>query len=186
VDLGLKVKATPRLHGDDEVTLQLQFDISSLAGSSINGIPILSNKTIEQTIRLRENETSVLSGLIQSSDIRSISGWPWTSTAPGVGYLTGENTDNSQQTETFIIITPRALRLPPHNPSAIYAGRGEPSSPGGPPALPPGAPPQPGPTQAPAPGTQPAPTGPGQPAPPPGAQQPPPGAPPQPRLVAPL
>jgi len=128
VDLGLKVKATPRLHGDDEVTLQLQFNISSLAGSSINGIPILSNETIEQTIRLRENETSVISGLIQSSDIRSISGLPWTSTVPGAGYLTGENTDTSQKTETFIVITPRALRLPPHNPRALYAGRGDASS----------------------------------------------------------
>jgi Flp pilus assembly secretin CpaC len=174
VDLGLKLKATPRLHGDDEVTLQLQFEIRSLAGSSINGIPILTNRTIEQTIRVRENETSVLSGIIQSSDIRSISGWPWTSTAPGVGYLTGENTDTGQKTEMFIVITPRALRLPLHNPRAIYAGRGEPSTPAGPPALPPGAPPQPGPPQAPAPGTQPEPTRPGQPAPPPGAQHPPP------------
>ncbi len=60
VDLGLKIKATPRLHGDDEVTLHLEFDIKSLAGSSVNGIPVLSNRTIDQTIRLRENETSVL------------------------------------------------------------------------------------------------------------------------------
>jgi len=130
---------------------------------------------------LRENETSVLSGLIQSSDIRSISGLPWTSTAPGAGYLTGENTDTSQKTETFIIITPRALRLPPHNPRALYAGRGDASSPGGPAAPSPGVPPQPGPPQTPAPGTQPASTRPGQPAPLPGTQQPPPGAPSQPR-----
>jgi Flp pilus assembly secretin CpaC len=143
VDLGLKLKATPRLHGGDEVTLHLEFNISALAGSAVNGIPILSNRSIDQTLRLRENETSVLSGIIQSSEIRSISGLPWTSTAPGVGYLTGENTDNSQQTETFIIITPRALRLPPHNLRAIYAGRGEPSSPPAPSAPP--QPPQPAP-----------------------------------------
>jgi type II secretory pathway component GspD/PulD (secretin) len=180
VDLGLKLKATPRLHGDDEVTLQLQFNISSLAGMSINGIPVLSNRTIEQTIRLRENETSVLSGVMQSSAMRSISGLPWTSTVPGVGYLTGQNTVNTQQNETIIIITPRALRLPPRNPPAIYAGRGEPSSPGGPVALPPGGPTalppgeptQPGPPQSPAPATEPEPTGPGQPAPLPGAQRP--------------
>ena len=43
-DLGLKIKATPRLHDDNEVTLQLQFDIKSLTGTSINGIPILSNR----------------------------------------------------------------------------------------------------------------------------------------------
>jgi Flp pilus assembly secretin CpaC len=128
-DLGLKVKATPRLHGNDEVTLQLQFDIKNLAGSSINGIPILSNRQIEQTIRLRENETSVLSGILQTSALRSTTGLPWTSTAPGIGLLTGENTANIQQTELLILVTPRALRFPAHDAPAVYAGRGEPSTP---------------------------------------------------------
>jgi hypothetical protein len=144
-DLGLKVKATPRLHGDDEVTLQLQFDIKNLTGTSINGIPILSNRNIEQTIRLRENETSVLSGIIQTSQIRSSNGYPWISTVPGIGLLTGEDTSNIQQTEMLILVTPRALRLPPHDAPAVYAGHGEPSTP---PAGPPPGPP-PGPVGAP-------------------------------------
>jgi type II secretory pathway component GspD/PulD (secretin) len=137
-DLGLKVKATPRLHGNDEVTLQLQFDIKNLAGASINGIPILSNRQIEQTIRLRENETSVLTGLIQTSSIRTASGLPWLLTEPGIGLLTGEDTANIQQSELLILVTPRALRFPARNAPAIYAGRGEPSTPPSGPA--PGAP----------------------------------------------
>jgi general secretion pathway protein D len=139
-DLGLKVKATPRLHGDDEVTLQLQFDIKSLTGSSINGIPILSNRNIEQTIRLRENETSVLSGILQSNKMTSTSGLPWVSTVPGIGLLTGEETSNSQQSELLILVTPRALRMPPHQVPAIYAGRGEPSTPASAPQQPNGVP----------------------------------------------
>jgi Flp pilus assembly secretin CpaC len=166
-DLGLKLKATPRLHGQDEVTLQLEFDIRSLAGSSFNGIPVLSNRTIEQTIRLRENESSILSGIIQSSDIRSITGWPGASTAPVVGPLTGLNNDTNQQTETFIVITPRALRFPPHDVPALYAGHGEPATPPTP------LPPQAAPPQPPIPG--PANQIPGQPPLPPGAQQPPAG-----------
>jgi type II secretory pathway component GspD/PulD (secretin) len=137
-DLGLKVKATPRLHDGNEVTLQLQFDIKNLTGTSINGIPILSNRNIEQTIRLRENETSVLSGILQTSAIRSTSGLPWISSPPGIGLLTGEDTANIQQSELLILVTPRALRLPPHNGSAVYAGRGEPATPPSPP--PPGPP----------------------------------------------
>jgi general secretion pathway protein D len=176
-DLGLKLKATPRLHGDDEVTLQLEFNIRSLAGSSINGIPVLSNRTIEQTIRLRENETSVLSGVIHSSEMRSISGLPWTSAVPGIGDLTGEKISNNQKTETYIFITPRALRFPPHDLPALYAGHGEPATAptppppqGGPPVLPgAGQPPAPGQQQQPPPANQ----APGQP--PPGAQQPPTG-----------
>jgi Flp pilus assembly secretin CpaC len=141
-DLGLKVKATPRLHDNNEVTLQLQFDLKKLAGTSINGIPILSNRQIEQTIRLHENETSVLSGILQSSGIRSTSGWPWISTAPGVGLLTGEDTTNIQQSELLILVTPRALRFPPHSAPAVYAGRGEPATPaGGPVPGQPGVPP---------------------------------------------
>jgi Flp pilus assembly secretin CpaC len=177
-DLGVKVKATPRLHPNDEVTLQLQFDIKNLSGSSINGIPILSNRNIEQTIRLREDETSILSGLIQTNEIRSSSGLPWVSTEPGIGLLTGEDTSNIQQTELIILVTPRAMRQPPHEVPAVYAGRGEPSTPPagpapGPPEVPPAGvvgppnqnPQQPGgrgifiPGQQPgqAPGTQPAP-----------------------------
>ena len=127
-DLGLKIKATPRLHDNNEVTLQLQFDIKSLTGSSINGIPILSNRNIEQTIRLRENETSIVSGVLQSNRMAGTSGLPWTSLAPGVGLLTGEENINNQKTELLILVTPRALRLPPHDIPAVYAGRGEPAT----------------------------------------------------------
>lgn len=143
VDLGLKIKATPRLHSDDEVTLHLEFDIKSLSGSAVNGIPILSNRSIDQTVRLRENETSVLSGIMQTNEARTLSGLPWTSTVPSVGDLTGENTTDTQQTEILILVTPRALRLPPHDVPALYAGRGEPSTPASPPPQLPGQQPPP-------------------------------------------
>src|ERR1019366_8358904 len=112
---------------------------------------------IEQTIRLRENESSVLSGIIQSSDIRSISGLPWTSTTPIARDLIGQNADTGQKTETFIVITPRALRLPAHNVPALYAGPGEPATPPAGPQGPNPQPGQPGPPGAPPPGTQPPP-----------------------------
>ncbi len=147
VDLGLKVSATPHMHGDDEVSLQLAFEIRALSGTAVNGIPILSNNTIEHTVRLRENQTTVISGLLQSSDARTYGGLPFTSNIPLIGYLTGEHTLNKDDSELFIVITPRAMRLPVHGDSVIYAGRGEASSPGGPsappPPIPPPAPPQP-------------------------------------------
>ena len=147
IDLGLKIKATPRLHSDDEVTLHLEFDIKSLAGASVNGIPVLSNRSIDQTVRLHENETSILSGIVQANEAQIISGLPWTSTVPSVGDLTGNNSTNNQDTELLIVITPRAMRLPPHDMPALYAGHGEPSTPAGsvpgtplPPVIQPGQP----------------------------------------------
>jgi len=121
VDLGLKVHATPRVHPPDEVSLNMQFDISALTGQNVNGIPILSNRTIEQVVRLRANETSILSGLIESSEIGSITGWP------GLNFLAPLTSDRSKQqteTELVIAITPRQLRLTPREGRTFYAGRG--------------------------------------------------------------
>ena len=171
VDLGLKVRATPRVHPPDEVSLNMQFDISALTGQDVNGVPILSNRTIEQVVRLRANETSILSGLIESSEIRSITGWPGL-TFPGP--LTSNRSKQQSDTELVIAITPRQLRLAPRAGRTFYAGRGvgtaappEPVAPGQIPPRPvgapiPGAPPAPG--AAPQPGAAP-PTG--VPAPPP-------------------
>jgi Flp pilus assembly secretin CpaC len=166
-DLGLKVTATPRLHGEDEVTLKLAFEVRALSGSVANGIPIISNRTIEQTVRLRENETSVLSGIMQSSDMRGLAGWPFATSVPGLSDLLGNRTLSKQDSELLIILTPRALRLPPRSQPTIYAGAGGDSTvPGGPAAPPPpvapppGLPPAPAGPLAPPPGTAPGPPSP--------------------------
>jgi type II secretory pathway component GspD/PulD (secretin) len=161
VDLGLKVRATPRVHAEGEVSLNLQFDITALTGQNVNGIPILSNRTIEQAVRLRANETSILSGLIQSSEIRGITGWPGLAGLPLLGPLTSDRSKQQSDTELIIAITPRQLRLAPRTDRTFYAGRGAgttaPPEPAGPGQLPPqpGAPPAPG--AAPPPGAPPPP-----------------------------
>ncbi len=125
VDLGLKVKATPRLHADNEVTLQLEFEVRSLSGISINGIPVISNRTVSQTVRLRENETSVLSGIVQKEETRTITGLPGFARAAAVGHLAGRRELQQHETELLILLTPRQLRLAPRANRSIYAGRGE-------------------------------------------------------------
>src|SRR3989442_1545254 len=126
-EIGLKVRATPRMHVTNEVTLQLEFEIRSLSGTAVNGIPVISNRTVQQTVRLRENEPAVLSGIIEQSEARTISGSPGFARLPGVGYLGGVRDTQVQDTELLIVVTPRALRLPSQTRRSIYAGRGEPS-----------------------------------------------------------
>jgi Flp pilus assembly secretin CpaC len=147
VDLGLKVHATPRVHPPDEVSLNMQFDVTALAGQNVNGIPIISNRTIEQMVRLRANETSILAGLVESSEVRSITGWPGLAELPLIGPLTSDRNKQQSDTELVIAITPRQLRLTPREGRTFYAGRGvgtaappEPPAPGQIPPPPPGGP----------------------------------------------
>jgi general secretion pathway protein D len=125
VDLGLKVKATPTLHENHQVTLQMEFEIKALTGTSINGIPVLSNRNVTQTVRLKEDETSVLGGLLDRQETKSITGIPGLATIPGAGYAFGVRNNTLQDTELLILITPRRVRVPKRESHTIYAGRGE-------------------------------------------------------------
>jgi Flp pilus assembly secretin CpaC len=130
VDLGVKIKATPTLHPNKEVTLLLDFEIRALEGSSVNGIPVISNRTLTQTVRVKEDETSVIGGLTDAEETRSIAGLPGFAEIPGAGYAFGARTNSLQETELLILVTPRKLRLADRFARAIYAGRGDPGSSG--------------------------------------------------------
>ena len=176
IDLGVKVKATPMINGNDEVTLQLEFEIRSLAGTSVNGIPVLTNRTLSQTVRLREDETSMIGGLLDQEETRSITGLPGFADLPaGPGQLFSTRDKSKQDTELLILVTPQRLRLPEHEAQEIFAGRGREFLSEGSAGFFPG-----GPSEAPAPPPQPTPEPqqPGQPEPQLQQQPPPPPEPP--------
>ncbi len=125
VDLGLKIKATPTLHPNSEVTLQLEFEIRALSGSNANGIPILSNRTLSQTVRVKENEPTLITGMTDTEETRSIVGLPGFAEVPGLRYAFSSKSQSLQDTELIIVITPRRLRLADHLTRTIYAGRGD-------------------------------------------------------------
>lgn len=122
IDLGLKIKATPYIHGRNEVTLQLEFEIRSLAGSAVNGIPVINNQTLSQTVRLKQDETSLVGGLTDQEATRALASLPGLGEVPGIAYTLQNRNNTSQSTEFMILVTPRRLRIPPRISSSIYAG----------------------------------------------------------------
>jgi hypothetical protein len=122
IDIGLKVKATPRVHLDDEVTLQLEFTLSSLAGQSLNNIPVVDNQEIHQTVRMHIDEPTFVAGYVSPQYTESLNGEPGLSNVPVLG---GANTTQSQYTNLLVMITPRLVEFTPHHAHVIYAGRGQ-------------------------------------------------------------
>jgi tetratricopeptide (TPR) repeat protein len=122
-DLGVKIKTTPTIHPNDEVTLQLEFEIRALAGSSINGIPIITNRTISQTVRIREDEPTIIGGLLDNEETRTLTGLPGFANLPGAaGYFFGQRNTTARDTEMVILITPHKLRLQDRVSRSIYVG----------------------------------------------------------------
>jgi tetratricopeptide (TPR) repeat protein len=122
-DVGLKVKATPRIHPNGEVTLKLTFEIRSISNATLNGIPIISNRTSEQTVRVRENEVTLLLSMQDVESTNAFSGWPGLGQVPGVSVATGSRSTSSTDSEFLIVVTPRMLHPIPHSGTSIYAGR---------------------------------------------------------------
>jgi hypothetical protein len=125
IDLGVKVKATPVMHSNNEVTLQLEIEIKALSGSSVNGIPIISNRSLTQTVRVKEDETTLLGGLLDKEETRAITGLPGFAEVPGVGYAFGGRNNSLQDRELLILVTPRKMRLASRDSRFIFAGRGD-------------------------------------------------------------
>ncbi len=114
-DVGVNIDVTPRIHPNHEVSLKLSVEVSSVTGQQpIGGItqPIISQRKIEQEIRLKEGESNVLGGLITRSDTKSINGWPGLARIPLLRYFFSEDTHNTEDDEILIILTPHIVRMP--------------------------------------------------------------------------
>jgi Flp pilus assembly secretin CpaC len=131
IDLGLKIRTTPAVHGNNEMTLQLEFEIRALAGSSINGIPVITNRTVSQTVRLKENETSVIAGLLDKEETNSLNGIPGFAQLPGLGYAFGTKNSSSTDNEFLILVTPHRMNDRARETHARYVGRNPVGNPAG-------------------------------------------------------
>jgi general secretion pathway protein D len=95
---------------------------------SINGIPVLSNRTLSQVVRVKDDETTLIGGLLDEEETRAIAGLPGLANIPDAGYAFGTHNDSLQDTEFMILVTPRRLRSPVRQARNILAGRGDPAS----------------------------------------------------------
>ena len=108
-DLGLTLKATPKVLRNDEVALTIDLKIDALAGSSLNGNPILANRSYSGVITLREGEGAILISELDKQETRALSGLPGLSEIPGLNNITANDTQKSSST-LVIVLTPHVVR----------------------------------------------------------------------------
>jgi Flp pilus assembly secretin CpaC len=108
-DLGLTLKATPRVLRDGEVTLKIDMKIDALAGSSINGNPILSNRAFSGVVSIKEGESVEVVSEVDKNESRALSGMPGLSEIPGLNNLTGNDKQKNYAT-LVVIFTPHVVR----------------------------------------------------------------------------
>jgi general secretion pathway protein D len=114
IDVGVNIDVTPHVHADREVTLKITMEISSEIGqASIGGItqPIIGQKKVDLgEIRLRDGESSLIGGIMDDSQTKSLAGIPGLAQIPILKYLFGQTTTDHSEDETIFAITPHVIR----------------------------------------------------------------------------
>ena len=114
IDVGVNIDVTPHIHVDRDVTMKISMEISSEIGqTSIGGItqPIIGQKKVDLgEIRLKDGETSLIGGILDDSQTKSLSGFPGLAQIPILRYLFGQVQQDHEQDETVFAITPHIIR----------------------------------------------------------------------------
>jgi len=108
-DLGLLVKAKPSVYSDSGIGLSLEIELRTLAGQSINGVPVIANREYKGSITLSDGEPAVVAGAISHSEMRSMAGIPGLGGLPGLNKLLTTNTKTTEDDEILIVIAPHIL-----------------------------------------------------------------------------
>jgi general secretion pathway protein D len=113
-DVGINISVEPRVHHNKEVTLKLSVQVSQITGYQDAGNgqqqPIIGNRSIQSTIRLKDGETNFLAGLIRTDQSNGETGIPGLSDIPVIGKLFGKTTTDTRRTDIMLTLTPHIVR----------------------------------------------------------------------------
>jgi len=112
-DVGVNIEVTPTIHYDSDVTLKVNIAVTAQSGSvTISGVtePILSQRTIDQVIRLRSGEASILGGIQNTQEQQNWNGLPGLSAIPILKYLFGSKDHTKQDDDIVFVVIPHVVR----------------------------------------------------------------------------
>ncbi|MEF9413795.1 type IV pilus secretin PilQ [Ralstonia sp. SM1864_UCD524_TZ4] len=123
VDVGIKLEVEPSISPDDEVSMKINLEVSSLtsqmttrSGTTAYQIGTRSANTV---LKLRDGETQLLAGLIKTQQTSNSNRIPGLGDIPLIGRLFSSQTDNGVRNEIVLSITPRIVK-PAHRPDSNF------------------------------------------------------------------
>ncbi len=112
LDVGITLAVTPRMNEGDFMTLDVEpvvEEITGFTGPAENQRPITSKRTVRTMVRVKNNETVVIGGLVRETDISTKSKVFLLGDIPLLGALFTHHKIEKQKTDLLIFITPRLI-----------------------------------------------------------------------------
>jgi general secretion pathway protein D len=114
LDVGLKLEVEPEVHMDNEVSIKIGLEVSSIVKEVLNNVSgtlayQVGTRNTSTVLRLKDGETQILAGLINDEDRNTASKVPALGQLPILGRLFSSHKDDAVKTEIVLSITPRIV-----------------------------------------------------------------------------
>jgi len=117
VDVGVKVNAEPTIQLNNEISIKLSLEVSSILStqkigdaSSLTTVVTIGTRNLETVLSLKDGETSIIGGLIQKTTSNDKSKIFLLGDIPLIGPLISNHNSSKNKTELLLAITPRLVR----------------------------------------------------------------------------
>lgn len=114
-DVGITLKVTPQINESNYVTLEVSLEVSEVEGGDNGGLSaqtagfITSERKVENTVVVRDNQTIVLGGLIGNTKSETVSKVPILGDIPLLGVLFRSKSVTDRRTNLLIFLTPHVI-----------------------------------------------------------------------------
>jgi len=111
VDVGMKLKFTPHVNPDREITMQLSPSIEAITDEGTAGTftPTIAKREVSTTVTVADKSTIVISGLIREDFVKTVYKVPILGDIPILGLLFRSTSDVKQRTNLLIFVTPHIV-----------------------------------------------------------------------------
>lgn len=108
IDVGVRLRLTPTIGADGTITADLHPEYSQIIGFN-SSFPIVANRKVDATLRVRDGETIVLGGLFQDVDSETVTKFPVLGDLPVLGGFFRNRQTSHTKDEVVFFITPHVL-----------------------------------------------------------------------------
>ena len=88
-----------------------EIDFGAGLQQTTGTIPGVKTRKVNTTVELADGETLIIAGLLKQTSSKNRAGIPWLSNIPLLGILFSNRSENKDDTELVIFITPKIVEV---------------------------------------------------------------------------
>ncbi len=108
IEADMKLEITPFVNRSGDLVVEVMPEFNTPVGEFTSEIPpTINRRQLSSTVRLRDGETIVLGGLVETNVVRTIDKFPILGSLPLIGSLFQNRSTVEQRSDLMIYVTPR-------------------------------------------------------------------------------